>query len=156
MYSSIACVVLFLSIGTHEPVDISFIFAFVIADILLIYVPEILYKTSLIDTLIRDVIFVVIHLLSLYITNFDKQFHYACSIHTFCFLMQILIDRNNSHKILLSVATVAVLIYSYACFRRITSIHHYVMSCIWPHAVHFVANIVHKLHAMIVLYVEDI
>jgi hypothetical protein len=156
MYSAVACVVLFLSIGRSEFDDISMIFVFLGLEILYTYFPLIFQKTNLVDLLVRDVILIVIHMASLYVVSIIPEFYYASCVHTFCFLMQHLIDRGNCHKLVLHILTALVLVYMFVQYKPISSIQYYVFSALWPHVIHFIAVIFSKLYELIIIYVHEI
>jgi hypothetical protein len=157
MFSSIACVALFMSVGSRKHDDVSFIFLLLVLNILYTYIPAVLYRSALLDAFARDIILLATHFAALYVVSSNSEFYYASSIHTFCFLAQHIADRDgNGRKLGFNAMTIGVLGYVFVTYVPITSVRDFVFSAVWPHAVHLIAFVIAKLYVLIVIHSNEI
>jgi hypothetical protein len=155
MLNTIACIVLFLSMGKTPTPDVLFFYVVILMDLFITYFPSLIHKPQLVDVACRDIIIIFTHVVCLFAVQAHKQFYYACCVHTLCFLVQNLIDRDKKHKMLLTLSTLSCLTYLFFYSESIQSIHVFVFSALWPHAIHMLGYTLWRLHDMFVCYVKD-
>ena len=159
MYVAFACFVLFDARGDSAWLDDNSIRTytliaafFSISMLIFAYVPRVIHRPQLVDTLCTDVLAIVAHGVGVGVVGaHDRILMHGCALHCACFILEkrFLLSKRTPPMLTHTVAFM-LLAVSYTYGPRITDIRNFVLACVYPHGLEMLAYVLGQVHAVAV------